>query len=414
MSVINQMLKDLDKRSRIAPKLQVNLVGLHATAVLKRKKKNFKFFSKFIFFIIAIFLLSVPYLVKHKTLIQQHLTQMTHKVSIENKINDAVINSTNSSAIMTGIVLQTQADMTFLRLLLNNNVLYRITADVEKNILVVVLEHTKLLTSLPAMNYANSSIQHISMSNEANGDLKIIIKLENGASLQHLSFSETSKLPEFQIDVRHQNVFIPAKKVEAQEAVRPDVKKVVVDMGVEQEYQRALNLASSGELNQAIELLTPFVKKNPTYNPARQTLITLLIQENEHAKAEKIVDMGLILQPNYLAFVELKARILVEKNKVAEALGLLGRISPPIVEHPDYYAFLAALYQRQGQAKLAAKLYEQLLTLYPNKGAWWVGLAIAFDSLGKHADAEEAYARADNQSLNPELKAFVETELRET
>jgi tetratricopeptide (TPR) repeat protein len=353
-------------------------------------------------------------LIKHKTLIQNQAVPTNNKVFIENKINEGVINSTNLSAIMTGIVLQTQADTTFLRFLLNNNVLYRINADVEKNILVIVLEHTKLLTSLPSINYANSSIQHISMTNEENGDLKIIIKLEEGALLQHLSFSETSKLPEFQIDINRQNLFIPAKKMEAQDIASPTVKKVVVDMGVEQEYQRALNLASTGEVYQAIEILTPFVKKNPTYNPARQTLVTLLLQENEQAKAEKIVDMGLIMQPSYLAFVELKARILVEKNKVPEALALLGRISPPIVEHPDYYAFLAALYQRQGQAKFAAKLYEQLLTLYPNKGAWWVGLAIAFDSLGKHADAKEAYARADNQSLNPELKAYVETELRET
>jgi hypothetical protein len=52
MSVINQMLKDLDKRSSIAPRLQVNLSGLHATAVLKQKEKKFKFLTRFIFFII--------------------------------------------------------------------------------------------------------------------------------------------------------------------------------------------------------------------------------------------------------------------------------------------------------------------------------------------------------------------------
>jgi len=420
MSVINQMLKDLEKRSKASSKPNVTLAGMYKIPV-QQKKLGHPSFVILAFFMITCFLISLPYLIKNRNSHPQKLDsisyiQPTTIVSVNKNSVDSEVNVDTTSAIMTGITLQTQSDMTFLRFLLNNEVLYRIDADIIKNQFIIVLEHTRLLTNLPPINYANSAIQHISMMNNENGDLKILIHLNQGALLQHLEFNETSKFPELQVDIRQQNPFVNLQTSKEIQTINPtSVKKLVVDMNIEEDYQRALGFASQGQLNKAIQMLTEFVAKSPLYSPARQTLITLLLQENRQQQAEKVVDMGLVQQPNYLPFIELKARILVNENKISQALVLLERITPSINDHPDFYAFIAALYQRQGQAKFAAKLYEQLLMLQPTKGVWWIGLAIALESQGKHSEAQEAYARADSgQGLSPELKAYVETELHES
>jgi len=421
MSIINQMLKDLDKRSKTRPSHQATLSGLYASHSYQRRNKKDTLVLAFISLFVICILVTIPFF-KDKKIINNNPYLNPTKIINSNNIKmanpkDIELNLDVTPAILTGITLQTQADMTFLRFLLNNDVLYRINLDINKHELTVVLEHTRLLTTLPTINYANSSIQLITMKNEENGDLRIVIKLEENALIQHLNLSQTGKLPEFQMDIRHQSAWVDPQKKLTQETPPPipPVKKFVVDMAVEEDYRNALAIATSGQTSKAVQLLKTLLNKNPSYNPARQTLITLLMQEGYQSNAEKIADMGLMQQPDYLPFVELKARILVNENKIDDSLKLLENISPSIAEHTDYYALIAALYQREGRAKMAEKLYEQLLAIQPNKSVWWVGLGIALNTTGKHTEAQEAFARAaDNPGLTPELRAYVETELHET
>ncbi len=75
---------------------------------------------------------------------------------------------------------------------------------------------------------------------------------------------------------------------------------------------------------------------------------------------------------------------------------------------------MAALYQRQNQPVIAARLYQQLLASEPHRATWWLGLGIALDSANRHAEAVAAFTRAegeDSAGLSPELKAWIESRL---
>ncbi len=418
MSVINQMLKDLEKRAKTPARSHLVLSQAKTPAIHQKKGNYSSFLIAFIFLLLACALVSVPYFINKPVYANKSdvisSTIPTEKISLSKNIHEIEFNPNISNALLTGITLQTQADMTFLRFLLNNQVLYRVEENLDKHQLIIVLEHARLLTSLPPINYENSAIQHISMSNDRNDELKVVINLQENSSLQQLKFSETSKLPELQIDIHGQNNLMTTNA--ATEKQNPLlIKKYVLDVNADEEYRHALSFASSGQIDKAIELIKSLLNRFPNNHPARQTLITLLLQKGDRAAAEKIVDAGLMEEPDYLNFVELKARILFDEDKVGKALSLLEHVSPPIAEHPSYYSFLAAMYQRQGQPQIAVKLYEQLLSLQPNKGIFWVGLAIALESIGKHNQAQEAFARADDaQGLSPEIKAYVENALHET
>jgi MSHA biogenesis protein MshN len=102
----------------------------------------------------------------------------------------------------------------------------------------------------------------------------------------------------------------------------------------------------------------------------------------------------------------------VVQGKIRQALNLLQLAPPPLETNPDYHAFVAALYQRQGQPFFAEKLYEQLLVLQPDNAAWWTGLGIALENLGKNTQAVQAYWKARNsEQVNPELRIFVENHI---
>jgi MSHA biogenesis protein MshN len=138
----------------------------------------------------------------------------------------------------------------------------------------------------------------------------------------------------------------------------------------------------------------------------------LLLQQKNNTAAKSVIDAGLELHPDNLIFVKLKAHLLVDEDKITEAISLLEDAAPPLMDNPDYHAFVAALYQREGKSALAASLYKQLLSLQPSNAKWWVGLGVALDAMGSHSQALEAYTNATNTNgLNPELKAYAESQL---
>ena len=140
-----------------------------------------------------------------------------------------------------------------------------------------------------------------------------------------------------------------------------------------------------------------------------------MIQQGKKPDASKLLDAGLNLDPANATFLKLKARLLVEAGKVDMALKLLANASPEMITDPEYYAFIAALHQRQGNSSLAENLYKKLLVLQPSNAKWWVGLGIALEARGDQSQAVDAYTNADSiGGLDPELKSYLNSRLRTT
>ena len=86
--------------------------------------------------------------------------------------------------------------------------------------------------------------------------------------------------------------------------------------------------------------------------------------------------------------------------------------APTIAKDPEYHAFLAGLYEQNGQPLLAARVYNQLVHLVPTQGVWWMGLGISLEQLNKSNEALIAYNSAlKTRALNPELQAYVDSRI---
>ncbi len=210
--------------------------------------------------------------------------------------------------------------------------------------------------------------------------------------------------------LKHNKHVAVAKKVREKFVLKP-IKKVPVDRTV-QEYRKALILIESGHKRSAMKKLIPLVQKRPSFVDARLRLINLKLGFGKAKEAKKLLSAGLKLNATQPDLLLAKAKLLLQAHKAKKALLVMSVAEPDLASHTDFYSTLAALYQRNNKYQSALDTYQELLTVDKDNALWWMGLAIAYDSLGNKNHALEAYQHAQNMgTLKPNLVAFVKARI---
>jgi len=178
-------------------------------------------------------------------------------------------------------------------------------------------------------------------------------------------------------------------------------------------YAEASNTLQQGNTTKAKKLLRKVLLLDFTHIQARKTLASLLFREQQYDEAIEVLDLGRIQHPEDVTFTLLLARIHTERGQDPVAVNLLESVNPDVASNSDFYALLAALYQRSAQYKKAAVVYEKLLRVYPGRAVWWMGLGLSLQSTERKQDALSAYKRAlSAQGLTVELKRFIQKRMQ--
>jgi MSHA biogenesis protein MshN len=179
------------------------------------------------------------------------------------------------------------------------------------------------------------------------------------------------------------------------------------------EFRRAVTLVNQGRVAEGLDGLRGALKTDPGYDEVRQTLVALLIEAKRMDEAAAVLQDGLGRDPSNTGFAVLLARVMVERNDVNGALGLLQKHAAAGEANPEYHAFAAALYQRLERHGDAVAEYQAALKLAPNAGVWWIGLGISQQALNRPKDAVDAFQRAKaSGNIGPELAAFTDRRLK--
>lgn len=197
-------------------------------------------------------------------------------------------------------------------------------------------------------------------------------------------------------------------------AVTKQMKKVSPQQQAENEYRKANLLAQQGQLNEAAAGYDAALHFDPLHIMAREALVAVLLEGKQNAEAERVLQEGLKQDLSRTHLAMLLARLQVERNAVPLALETLEK-SLSYAEHKaDYQAFVAALLQRQNHHKEAITHYQIALQLSPSSGLWFMGLGISMQAVQRKEEALDAYKRAlDTRSLSPELQAYVAQRIKE-
>ncbi|MFC4653416.1 MULTISPECIES: tetratricopeptide repeat protein [Rheinheimera] len=179
------------------------------------------------------------------------------------------------------------------------------------------------------------------------------------------------------------------------------IEKVELSLSEQQSLlvQQARKAENAGQLMQALQLWQKAAALLPTEaEPYLQQSRLWQIQGN-HAAAEQVLQQAVEQgnqDPNLLMAL---AGLAVRQQRWQDAVTVLNA-APDFSQHPDFYALKAAALQKTGQHAQAIGLFQQLARLQPQQARWWLGMALSFDALAQREQALLAYRQAENQGIS--------------
>jgi MSHA biogenesis protein MshN len=181
----------------------------------------------------------------------------------------------------------------------------------------------------------------------------------------------------------------------------------------EAEYSRGAAALNQGRTAEARSGFEAALQIDPTYHAARQAFAGVLLDARQQDEAMRVLQEGQQIAPAQFGFAMMLARLQVERGELDAGVQTLSRSAEYAGNNADYSAFYAGLLQRQQKHAEAVEFFDRALRLRPNAGVWLLGMGMSLDVLGRGAEAQEAFRRAKaSGNLPSDLQAYVDQRLR--
>ena len=181
----------------------------------------------------------------------------------------------------------------------------------------------------------------------------------------------------------------------------------------ENEFRHAYQLMRQGRNTEALASYEAVLQMDASHEQARQSMVSLLLERKRNADAEIALQEGLKINLQHANFAMLLARLQVEREALQPALETLLRTLPYAEKQANYLSFVAALMQRNNRHKEAIDYYQKALALKPGLGVWLMGMGISLLADQRKDEARDAFRQAlDSNTLNSELQSYVNQQLR--
>ncbi len=178
-------------------------------------------------------------------------------------------------------------------------------------------------------------------------------------------------------------------------------------------YRKAIAAVNQGRIDEATEALRHALREDAMHSASRQLLVKLLLEARRTDEAMAELEAGLHVQPAQLGWAMSLARLQVSRGDLNGAWKTLEFSMPAASNNVDYLGFSGHILHRLGRDKESADYYQKAIRLAPGDGRWWLGLGLALDAEGRSAEAREALLQAKKcGNLSPELSALADQRMR--
>ena len=192
------------------------------------------------------------------------------------------------------------------------------------------------------------------------------------------------------------------------------IKQIRPEQKSENDYRQALLYLQQGRVAESQALLVQALDANPANHDARQTLAGLLVDNKRNGEAMALLHAGLELAPQQSGFSMALSRLQLDAADRSGALATLEQGLPNAGNNAEYHGFLATLLQRAERHDEAINHYRIALAGDQTRPGWLIGLGISLQAVDRLADAQDAFQRAQNTAnLSPELAQFVDQRLKQ-
>ncbi|MCK7458961.1 tetratricopeptide repeat protein [Idiomarina aminovorans] len=141
--------------------------------------------------------------------------------------------------------------------------------------------------------------------------------------------------------------------------------------------EKAQKAQQQGRLTLAEEHWRKALAVTPDNKEVRKKLAALQFGRNKVSQALTTLEAGFKRSSTDFEFRLLSARILEKEARPAAALSLLKQAAPSAGEYPEYVQKQALLAQDMGDYQAAADAYQRLVQAEPAQGRWYLGKAVA-------------------------------------
>ncbi|MDI3325067.1 hypothetical protein QKW35_11820 [Pontibacterium granulatum] len=170
----------------------------------------------------------------------------------------------------------------------------------------------------------------------------------------------------------------------------------------------ARKLLQQNKVTEAQRLLASQVEQGAYAPDSQAMLASLYLAGGDVIQAADVADAGLATAPLHSGLKKVKARTLLMNNDSAAAVALLQRAPPAIKLDAEYHEILAAALQQQGRADDAVNVYYQLLQYDSGQARLWVGLGYSLELAARPDESRQAYESSlQVPGIEDNLKRYV-------
>ena len=164
----------------------------------------------------------------------------------------------------------------------------------------------------------------------------------------------------------------------------------------------------------AVPALERALALNPQHLKARLLLAKILHNQGQVNKTAEVLDQSLAYFPNNVQLINTRAQLFLQQKNPRAALNTLQRIEPESQTNETYLSLQAASYQQLNSHASAGKIYQRLTAINPEKAENWLGLALAAEKNLDTAQAAEAYQKAlSRNTLKPSVVNYINQRLND-
>lgn len=179
---------------------------------------------------------------------------------------------------------------------------------------------------------------------------------------------------------------------EKQSSLSISRSKLSPERVVQNKLQKAEQAIIDNDIPKAEKLFEDILLIQPSHKGARKQLSALWFGRKLFRPALNLLSQGIAIYSDDIDFRLMKARILINQNNSKEALDVLQGLAK--AQNVEYQVLLANTAQTVGNSESAILAYRQLVKLEPHKSNWWMGLAVALDRSSQFKKAYTAYDMA--------------------
>jgi len=179
-----------------------------------------------------------------------------------------------------------------------------------------------------------------------------------------------------------------------------------------QKMKQAEQALSANNTAKAEKLFEEILMLQPDNKAARKQLAALWFGRKAYQEALNVLAQGIALDPQYSEFRLMQARIYLTQGYSEQAYQVLQGL--PFTHNVEYLATQASVAQQLTKYPQAISAYQQLIKLQPNEARWWLGLAVVYDLTNDYSLALPAYQSALAQgNLSASSVDFVQQRMQE-